>query len=236
MELLSPEKIQDDKKNRVTDQIERSQEAATEETRITRELNETREREKIETERIKAEREAEIKPLEERKLELTSRVKSLEERRLEALKPIKHLEKQAEEHMMTAKKRHDEADSRETALRTKEDELDVRMDDVATVREELRAREERIKKREEGLEVAEIVSRSSASDLAEKWVAYHNAITINNTSFMDKELRIAERESKCKIWEESLGVKEREQMDNDTNIKSRYKALEDAEARTKQTQ
>lgn len=231
MDLLNPEKIKDEKKARVEEQIQRSQDAAKEETRVVRSLNETREFYESETARLRAEHEAEIKPLEDRKRDLTNRVQSLEERKREALKPIKHLQVQAEEHMQRAKLRHDEADEREMALTTREDEMDRKMDEIADIREDLRIREEKIKKTEEGLEVAKVISAASQDDLSGKWIAYHKAVQIYNDSVAEKELRLAEREGKCRVWEEALGVREAEATAKDQEIQSRYKALEDAEER-----
>lgn len=209
MELLNPEKIKDDKKARVDEQIERSQEAAKEETRITRELNTTREKAKEENEKLiaemKANLDAEITPLINRKKDLTERVQSLEERRKKALEPIKDIQKAAEDHMQRAKTRHDEAEVRETAIRTREDELDTKFDEIATIREELRAREDRIKRREEGLEVAEVISAASQADLTGKLVAYHNNVIVFNESVKTKELYLAEREAKCLVVEKHQG-------------------------------
>lgn len=230
MDLLNPEKIKDEKKARVDEQIERAHDAAVEETRAVKSLNETRAFYESETARIIAEHEEAVRPLEARKRELTNRVLALEERKREALKPIKDLQKQAEEHMQRAKLRHDAADERETTLTSREDEMDRQMDEIADVREDLRAREARIKRREEGLEAAEVISAASKNDLAGKWVAYHNAVTVYNRSVETKELYLAEREGKCQVWEKALGEKEAELSSKEREIESRYKALVSAEA------
>lgn len=231
MDLLNPENIKDEKKARVDEQIQRSNDAAQEETRVTKSLNETREFYATETARIIADHEEAIRPWENRKKELVQRVQSLEERKREALKPIKDLQVQAEEHMQRAKLRHDSADERETAIRTREDELDVKIDEIADVREDLRAREAKIKNTEEGLEAATVISAASQNDLSGKWIAYHKAVQIYNDSVAEKELRLAERESKCAIWEKANSEKEATLSSKEREIESRYKALLDAEER-----
>lgn len=233
MDLLNPEIIKDEKKARVEEQITRSQEAGTEETRIMRKLNDAREFYESETVRMEAEHLARVADMEEKEKDLSSRVTSLENRRREALKPIKDLQTQAEEAMMKAKKAQDDVETRETALTAKENEIDRQMDGIADIKEDLRARGDRIKRREEGLEAAEVISAASQADLSRKWVAYHNAITVYNRSVETKELYLAEREAKCKVWEEALGVREADATVKEQDIQSRYTSLEAAEAQKK---
>ena len=87
-------------------------------------------------------------------------------------------------------------------------------------------REDKILKKEEGLEHAEALSKISQEDLAKKWVSYHSAVTIHNVSLEEKHARISERESMCFVKEAELSQREADLAIKETPLIDRYQNLE----------
>jgi len=232
MQLLSPDQITKDTSERLEEQRSITADAAIEETRIMKKLNDAREfaeREMADMEQQAAAKKAqllsEIEPL-------RNEVVSLEKRKEEALKPIHDMEERARTAMVEAETRLGEVIKREVAVTAREDECDARIEKIADAEEDIAQRREAIFKKEEGLAHAEILSKSQQGDLANKWVAYYKAVEIHETSLKEKHLRIEMREKACETREQQIAEKEAEQNDREHVLNNKYADLQAAVART----
>lgn len=226
MELLSPEKIKNDTSARIEEQRARVIDGATEETRITRSLNETREVYKTEMARLDSELNAKKKELLSVIEPLRNEVVALESRRAQAIIPIEDLRQEAQKIVDEAKTRLTAVIVRETAVTSREDDAHTLADKLDEIKDNLNAREKALIPMEEGLKHAARISKESQQVLAKNWLNYHNAVRIHEKSCEDKHLAIAEREMACSIREKAVSEVAAGQAIKETQIADKFQVLE----------
>jgi len=238
MEILTPEKVQSDKEVAVQEQKSRVIRTAEEEARIIKELNDARDQEEKEVETKKSALLTEIAPLEERKQRLEDDCIALEKRRTEAMRPIYELREEAEHTLKVAKEKMNSIEAIEVSARAKEDLADKKLDELDEASDILMERSAKLDTREKNIATQEEWNRTSTDELSAKWLSYHQAVKRFDDAVIEKELRIASRESACAIKETDLSLKEADLSNREIQVADRYLTLqhasEDFEKRKKQ--
>ena len=113
--MILPDPIENKKQEKRTEIEARARinDLAGEEARISKQLNETRENARYETEKIKLETDQFIEQQTERKNELLLEIGSLENRKKEALKPVDEIKSEAETLLKTVKEKEKQVEERE---------------------------------------------------------------------------------------------------------------------------
>lgn len=225
MNLLDPNEIKEEKKANADQSQKLIHALSEEEARINKELNLVRESARLEKEKIEAETSTFIESQKTRKEDLIKEVAGLEQRRVEALKPIEQVKTEAETTLETAKKALSRALQREKdADALHEENLDL-ADDLKDKKEELHDREQRVEKKENINIVEERRLKDSANTLANKWVAFHEAVNTSNVNFENKEKRIQATEKVLDIRKAELDKRDVLQTEHRRQIRDKYQTL-----------
>lgn len=206
MQLLTPEDVKNDKTNELGKKRVLLASIAEEEARMNRELNQAKENNTVERNRIASEFALFENEMKQRRAELSREVEALESRRSDALKPIENTQHEAE--MLLERNKKDEE-----SLREQESVLVEQKNAWVERFEYLKDREQEIADREEGVATKEARARDEAEQLrasqialSEEWVKFHRSVARANADIEEKLGKIgAERagiEARRKINEE----------------------------------
>lgn len=226
MEILTPEKIQNDKEVAVQEQKSRVIRTAEEEKRIIKELNDAHDLEEKEVETKKSALLTEIAPLEEKKTQLENDCITLEKRRADAMRPIYEIREEAEHVLKLTKEKMHSINTIEVSVRAKEDLADKKLDDLDDASDVLIEKSAKLDTREQNIANQEQWIRTSTDELSAKWLSYHQAVKQFDDAVIEKELRIASRESACVIKEQDLSLKEADLSNREIQVADRYQTLQ----------
>lgn len=220
MEILSPEKIQNDREAVVAERQKRAHEAAREEAEILQRLNDARDEES----RAQAEKDLQTLPkvseLEARLFALQEEVPALESRKAEALLPIIDRENAVAEREQAVTEKEMELGTRSRELDQREETLTDRAERLQDAEDEFTDRSLTLREREVACEKAENALKASTENFNEKLLEFHQAVNNQNEFLANKE---AENDAKYKAnatREEELRLKE-------FDLENRERALTD---------
>lgn len=187
MELLTPQKVDKDKKARTEEQGRIAHNAAVESARSIKRLNnakdaEAREQQKRDADALKVASKAEL-----RRDELLGEVGTLEKRREEALKPITEMKNAAEILMRDVEGRFFAVSQRENAVAEREESVGDKLEQIETIKEDLRGVKESLDAREKGIKASESVLKRSTEELSNKWFEYNAAVSLHNREMTERE-------------------------------------------------
>lgn len=229
MQLLSPEKIRDEKKTGAEEARVRTGSLAKEENDLVFRINLLRQDEEDYLKR-KQERDEKDQPgLIIKKTVLEQEVDALEARKKAALEPIFSLEREADALMANAKQAVLSNEEWGAALKTQKDALVARETAVKQAEDDNKAATTDIVARETAIAPKEAEIRRQTEDLASK-VADHSVKVANDDEAMAK--RESKMQQDIRIVEiETQRQKERdhEQNERERGLQVRYAALEKAE-------
>jgi hypothetical protein len=228
MLLLDPNEIKEEKKENIVQTQKRNISLATEEAKLNKAINLTKQN----AEKKKAEILKEVDEFVEKQRAradiLIKEVELLELRKNEALKPVDDIKKEWEGKLEEVKEVLRE--TKQGLAQIEEDkeknlELADKLQDKA---EDLALREEKIEKREKGTTAEEKRLRESSNALSDGWVKLHEDTNKVNTEIAKKEQDLRDREKVLDIRGEEQDKREVEQNNHDRQIKDRYQTLERA--------
>jgi hypothetical protein len=228
MHLLSPDDIKTDQTQELAKKRALVARIAEEEARVNQSLNQAKERDLAERDRLQAEFEVFEEKIAERSAELSREVSALESRRAHALKPIEHIQKEAEALLEQNKKDEASLREREGALREKEEAVVDRVEEfadreqvIAEREESLATREDRMKREEERLRVSQVA-------LSGKWSEYHAQVHLTNGEIESRELAIKAERAGIEAGRKA-NTEEAQRLTNERRaLQDAYLALEQA--------
>lgn len=228
MLLLDPNEIKEDKKQNIVQTQKRNISLATEEAKLNRGINLTKQNAEKKKEEIKKEVDEFVEKQRVRADDLIKEVGLLELKKKEALKPVDDIKKEWEEKLEDIKVVLEETKQGLTKIEEdKEKNLEL-ADKLQDKAEDLALREEKIEKREKGTIAEEKRLRDSSNTLSDGWVKLHEDTNKANTEIGKKEQDLRDRERVLDIRGEEQDKREIEQNNHDRQIKDRYQTLERA--------
>lgn len=229
MQLLSPEKIKDEKKTGAEEARVRTGALAKEENDIVFRINLLRQDEEDYLKRRQEREEKDQPGLLVKKTVLEQEVEALEARKKAALEPIFSLEREANALMANAKQAVLSNEEWGAALKIQKDVLVARETAVKQAEDDNKAAAEAIVARETAIEPKEAEIRRQTEELAAK-VAAHSVKAANDDEAMARrESKVQQDVRIVEIETQRQKEKDIEQNERERGLQVRYAALEKAE-------
>lgn len=225
MELLTPEKVRNDKTERIAEQGRIAQNAATVTAKTLKKLNDAKDREARQREKEDAQFLHEASQAQIKRDALLTEVAALETRKEEALKPITEMQTAAEMLMSDAQGRLSAVSKREQAVAEQESVVAEKMDRIDEITFGLTKKQTALDNREKRVVATETMAKKSTDTLANKWVEYHNAVNASNRDLASREhgVKLSEQANeiaRLEMIKRSHALDERER-----GIKDRYETM-----------
>lgn len=205
MKLLEQKQVDQNQAKNDAGRTERIRKMNEEESNIVKNLNQTREKARVEIEEIKANLES-FKKFEHaaEKSVLTREIEDLKAQKVELMKPIDGIKKEAEETLVRAKERETEAGTLIVTLKKEREDISERIEIVVDREKDAEARDLRLDSRERNLVAEEGRIKQSQESLTEKWVAYYEAISKADIDLKRREREVVDGKEANRIFHESL--------------------------------
>lgn len=225
MQLLSPNDVQASKAASAEEGRKRNLDIAAETSRLTAELNRTRQA--VSDVKNEASRETEVylKELKQKRDEALREVTALEARRKEAMKPVKKLWQEAQKLALEAEERLKLLKEQEKILERRHEELVEKIEATEDVRDELIEQQERIKDKE--LRVQDEANRlkQSHAKLAQAWVDFHSNVHTKNAELAERERKVEDALQVIEARHNQQEEREKEQDKRERALRDRYVTL-----------
>lgn len=232
MDILTPDSIEKSRTQARTEQGARISGMAMEEERLVKSINDLREEEKNEKERIDTDVEDYAKEAQARKdiaAAEATRVEDslvfLREERAELMKPILPIKEAAEKALAEARTKNEEADTRIEIADKREAALDTRESDLVERETEAARREARNTDRDVALDDRERNLNADRETFEAEKAAWYEKQQAVEDAIAHREEAVAGRERSVADQQATFAKREFDYQEKDREIKSRYEAL-----------
>lgn len=227
MQLLTPEKIKDDKLKGREEARLRVQSLADVEATLIASVNHLREEEAEQRKRAAiASNEADLAV---KKSILAQEVEALEARKTEAMKPVRELTIKAEAVFEDNLRRADDLSNRERIGRAQENSINRRFEELTVAEIENAKKEDDLDIREEGIAKSEQEIKSQTEKLANDRTAFSIQTLDANTALEVREKNLAAAESTIETARVKQQERDADQNKRERQLKDRYATLESAQ-------
>lgn len=235
MRVLTPDEVKKGPSRALEEQRSRVRDLFDEETRLTISVNNLRDEEARERERVDASK----KDMREQFLllrnEMQSEIDGLKKQREPLLVPIEEIRKEAHERNEKSKQREEAVAKREADVSQREKDADKRdeqhterLEAIADKEQEIAERDEKSADREKKAEQAEGRAAESLKSVNEKWAIYHEATVRQNRAFEERETKAATAEKANADRAAELDKRDAAQSAEALRLESERTALEQA--------
>lgn len=225
MEPLDPEKVKMDSNETAAESRQRTFEAAQEESRIIKQLNQTRQQDKEEREKIRRETDEFIRIQTAKREAVRLEVSTLESQRAEAMKPVTELREEAKRRVADVEIREKNVAIQEQKNRDKEEMLLDRLEAAEDTNASLIAKEKELDWRQDKIAESESKLKDSTKELSQKWLDFHKAVATKNEDFVKREKVLKDFTLANEQEREGFKKIRKELSDKDRAITDKYQTL-----------
>lgn len=222
---LDPNEIEAEKKREDSSVQKRRNALAEEEAILIGRVNDLRDIEKREKDRIRTEVEEAQAAADLKIGSLQSEVTALESRRAAALKPISELQAQADGRIAAVEVREKACEEREKDLLPRERAVMERAEHQIDLQEDLDECKEDLDLREKGIAAEELRLKGSEESLAAKWSDFHATVYAKNAELETRESSIRSAEQSNETVRQSLDIQRKDQDERERQLRDRYETL-----------
>lgn len=228
MELLSPDKIQVEKRRGEQEARIRTAALSAEESRLARRINQARALAEKEIDRLNKSVEERNEEAKKKKTILERQVDDLETRRAAAMRPIKKIEEEAKQKLLEANDRLLQIEAMTITLKQERAQVIEQARLQARQNQTLTVRENKIGYKEAGITAGENKLLESARELGQKWTELNQAMSQVNRlkeAMAVKAIKMAEIERLNEIRQKELDKREKTIRNDRIALQDAYRSL-----------
>lgn len=229
MELLTPEKVSNDKKARSDEQGRIARKASLITARTLKELNNAKDKATLERNQKEKLALEEISAVLLKRDALLSEVTGLETRKSEALKPVTELQQAAEILMNDAQGRLEAVSTREQSVAEREHAVSEDLERIDEITFGLTKKQASLDQREKRVIASETLGKKSTESLADKWFHYHTTVASANKEISEKERLVKMDQKVIEIDRQKNAERTKELDQREYAINDKFNVLMDAQ-------
>ncbi len=228
MQLLSAEKVKDEKNEADDLKRRRIQKLNEEETEATSRLNQTRVFVEEKIDALNKELAEIERSTDARRKDLKTEINALEERKREASKPIEEREKLVAACEMECRHHEIKLDSKEADLKAQREALVEKLENTVDRSAEMDERDQKLDLREKKIAEVETELRESTIRVQKEWSKFHAEVHAANESLTIREKDVVNGQKSNLDFKNELDAEKIRLENLDIAVRDKYKALEQA--------